>query len=221
MGAVVQRHTLIDPFFKIRMPGIQFPACFQLHKRKAVGVVPINFISGRKNENGPGTILACRFQKIQCANRVDAKIRVRLPGSPVMARLGSAVNDHRNIPAMLRENAGDSPGIADVNLMVDKIRAFILKFLQALPRGTLRAKEIFPHIIIDADDMKSFGMKEPDRFRTNKARSSRDQCDFHYYLSLAPWLSSGRLLKVRTVPTFVNFCSSEIGAVLATLNPKK
>ena len=80
---LVNAHRFRNAGF-VFVTGFDFPALFQFDERQAVRRVPVNLVRGSENEDRFGAELAGGFEQVERGGGVDAEIRVRITGRPVV-----------------------------------------------------------------------------------------------------------------------------------------
>ena len=83
MFRLVNGHRFINADLE-RMFRINLPPLFQFYERQPIWRVAIDLVRAGENENGIGTMLPRLFEHVQRTVGIDAEIRKRIAGRPVM-----------------------------------------------------------------------------------------------------------------------------------------
>ena len=108
--------------------------------------------------------MARRLQQIQCADGVDAEIRVRIARRPVVRRLRRGVDDEGDVLAELAEQVFDRRAVADVEVVMLIIRDGLDEFLAVGQRGRAVAEKPAAQVIVNAGHPEAFAGKPLNAF---------------------------------------------------------
>ena len=124
-----------------------------LLERQEVRRVAVDLVGRAEDERGVDRVLARRLEQVERAVGVDAEVRLRVLGGPVVRGLGGGVHDQLDVAGVLGEDALDAVGVADVDLLVQElVRETLLEHLGHAARRRLGAEEARAHVVLEADD---------------------------------------------------------------------
>jgi hypothetical protein len=179
VGAVVDRHRLVDAEFREGMRGIELPSRVLLDQGQHVGGVAIDLVGGGEDEDGIGTMPPCRFQQNHRAGCVDGKVCERLAGGPVVRGLGGGMNHHGDILAVPPEHFGYGRLIANIDMNMSIGRQRLLKVDAGRLRGCGWTEEVAAHVVIDTHDIEAFVREQAAGLRADQSRGSGDEGNAH------------------------------------------
>src|SRR5215470_18732414 len=96
-----------------------------------------------------------------------------------MGWLSRGMNYQGNVPPIAPEQIKDGCLIADIDAMVLIIGNSCFQLLAHPFRRGRRAKKITAHVVINPDNMHSFGSEITDCFRSNQPRRAGNKRDAH------------------------------------------
>src|SRR5262249_54711708 len=156
MFRCINGHCFVDSFFE-RVARLDLPPCLTLYQGEQVWSVAIHFVGGHEYEHSRGTELAGGFEENKCPISVDAEVGVWVACRPVVRRLRRGVDHESNIAAIFPEYSFDLGAVA--NIGIEMPVAIPVTLLQALPVpgcGSGIAEKESPHVIVNANDLKTF-----------------------------------------------------------------
>ena len=119
-------------------------------------------------------MLARRFQHVERARRVDAKIGRRIARGPVVRRLGRGVDHQRDVAAAAPKDLVELCAVADVDVVVLVVGEVGLEPLSAPDGGSRFAEEVAPQVVVDSDDVHAQMGEEARGLRADQTHALLD-----------------------------------------------
>ena len=124
------------------------------------------------HEHGLGTVLAGRFQKVDCSDGVHLEVEQRDFASLVVRGLRRTMND--DVKPRVAEQAIDRRSIADVDVLVSESTRATPEAFQ-VPGGIAHgAEEMAAHVVVDANNIVFPLIEVEYSLRANKATTAGD-----------------------------------------------
>jgi hypothetical protein len=147
------RHRRVDPSVVLVILW-ELESRLGLVERQVIVVIAVDLVRRHEDERRVGLAVADGLEQVHRPVRVDAEVRLRVRGAPVVRRLGSGVDQQGQIPRMRAHNAAHAVGVADVERQRAKAAGVVGDQSLRRPRGRRRrTEEPGTHVVLETDDI--------------------------------------------------------------------
>jgi hypothetical protein len=177
MLRLIDCHVLGDAVGVFRI--IIIPARRQFFELNAIGSITVNLVGRKVRENDRSADASRGFEQIESTAGVHVEILERHLGREIVAGLRGAMDDCIRLD--IRDRFDDRFAIADIQFVMGKMFQFRGNALQVPTRVAFGAEELGAHVVINAVNVPTLGIKVLRDSRTDQTGAAGNQNSFHQY----------------------------------------